>query len=260
VTATELPAATVDAFHRGRFWLTQPKDGGHRSGVDALILAATLPPGFAGTLADFGAGAGAAGLAVASRCHAARVTLVEDAPEMTAFARQTLDDPRNAALAARTTLLEADVTRSGRDRAVSGLLDNSFDHVIMNPPFNEARDRATPDGLKRAAHVMPDGLFEAWLRSAAAVVRPRGGVSIIARPGSIEPILAALAGRFGGAEIVPVHPRPDAPAIRIVMRARRASRAGLVLCPPLVLHEATGNAFTPRADALCNGEAALFGD
>jgi tRNA1(Val) A37 N6-methylase TrmN6 len=257
---SEPPAATVDAFHRGRFWLTQPKDSGHRAGVDALILAASLPRNFAGALADFGAGAGAAGLAVASRCSDARVTLVENAPAMAAFARLTLADPRNAALAGRSSVLVADVTLSGRDRAACGLADNAFDHVIMNPPFNETRDRATPDDLRRAAHVMTDGLFEAWLRSAAAVVKPRGGVSIIARPTSLAPILAALEGRFGGAEIVPIHPRPAAPAIRIVVRARRASRAQLVLCPPLILHEAAGNGFTPRADAICNGEASLFGD
>ena len=30
---------TIDAFHRGRFHLVQPKGGGHRSGVDAMLLA-----------------------------------------------------------------------------------------------------------------------------------------------------------------------------------------------------------------------------
>ena len=58
------------------------KDAGHRAGMDAMMLAAAVPSGFAGRLADFGAGAGAAGLAVASRCPAAEVVLVENAPEM----------------------------------------------------------------------------------------------------------------------------------------------------------------------------------
>ena len=54
---------------------------------------------------------------------------------------------------------------------------------------------------------MPDGLFERWIRSAAAIVKPRGGLAVIARPQSLEPILAALGGRFGKVEILPVHPR-----------------------------------------------------
>ena len=44
-------------------------------------------------------------------------------------------------------------------------------------------------------------------------------------------------GRFGNAEIVPVHPRADAAAIRVIVRAVRASRAAMRICPPLVLHD-----------------------
>ena len=76
----------------------------------------------------------------------------------------------------------------------------------------------------------------------------------------MAPILAALAGRFGDAAIVPVHPRLDAPAIRIVVRARRASRGALALMPPLVLHEGPSDGFSARADAINNGKASLFGD
>ncbi|TIT88992.1 MAG: methyltransferase, partial [Mesorhizobium sp.] len=57
--APDTPAHTVDAFHRGRFWLVQPRSG-HRAGMDAMMLAAAVPSSFAGRLADFGAGAGAA--------------------------------------------------------------------------------------------------------------------------------------------------------------------------------------------------------
>ena len=79
------PAHTLDAFHRGDFWLVQPRGAGHRAGVDAMMLAAAVPSDFAGRLADFGAGAGAAGLAVASRCPEAAVVLVENSAEMAQF-------------------------------------------------------------------------------------------------------------------------------------------------------------------------------
>ncbi len=83
--AQDKPAHTLDAFHRGDFWLVQPKGTGHRAGVDAMILAAAVPSAFVGRLADFGAGAGAAGLAVASRCRKATAVLVENAAEMAHF-------------------------------------------------------------------------------------------------------------------------------------------------------------------------------
>jgi tRNA1(Val) A37 N6-methylase TrmN6 len=256
----EKPAYTLDAFHRGDFWLVQPKGAGHRAGVDAMMLAAAVPSTFAGRLADFGAGAGAAGLAVASRCPEASVTLVENAPEMADFASLTLEHERNTHLRSRASVLVADVTLTGRARERAGLADGGFDYVIMNPPFNAARDRPTPDALKQKAHVMEDGLFESWIRSAAAVTRPRGGLAVIARPVSLAPILAALAGRFGSAEILPVHARADTPAIRIVVRAKRASRGALTLRPPLILHDGPGDGFSARADAINNGKAALFGD
>ena len=253
------PAHTIDAFHRGGFFLAQPKGAGHRAGMDALMLAAAVPSDFSGTLADFGSGAGAAGLAVASRCAGATITLVERSSKMAQFAMATLALPQNAHLAGRASLLTADVTLSGTSRQAAGLADNSFDFVIMNPPFNAKQDRQTPDGLKKSAHVMEDELFERWVRSAAAVLRPKGHLTIIARPVSLVPLLAAFGKRFGNAEIVPVHPRADAAAIRIILRARRGARGALSLCPPLVLHEDDGR-FTARAEAISDGKASLFND
>jgi len=255
----DMADATIDAFHRGAFFLAQPAGRGHRAGLDAMILAGAVPTDFAGNLADLGAGAGAAGLAVAARCPDARVVLVERDAEMAAYARRSLALPQNAALRGRADVLAADVTLSGEARAAAGLCDRAFDFAIMNPPFNAPADRASFDDLKKRAHVMPPDMFGQWIRTAAAIVRPGGFLALIARPASLEAILSALAGRFGEASIVPIHPRAEEDAIRIVLRARHGSRGGPALCPPLVLHD-DGNALTSRADAICNGTASLFGD
>jgi tRNA1(Val) A37 N6-methylase TrmN6 len=249
---------TVDVFHRGRFVLVQPKGAGHRAGVDAMILAAAVPGDFTGRLADLGAGAGAAGLAVASRCPQARVTLIERDPLMIDHANKTLKHESNQSLASRISLIESDVTLTGKHRVAAGLADNAFDFAIFNPPFNSAQDRQTPDPVKAAAHVMEDGLFESWLRTVAAIVRPGGGMALIARPQSIGDILASLKGRFGGLRIVPVHPREGEAAIRIVVTATHGSRAAMRLESPLILHGPEGHAFTPRAEAIINGLAGLF--
>jgi tRNA1(Val) A37 N6-methylase TrmN6 len=251
---------TVDAFHRGDFWVTQPAGKGHRSGMDAMMLAAAVPGSFAGRLADLGAGAGAAGLAVASRCPGATVILVERSPEMARFARESISLPQNRRIADRAEVLEADVSLAGKARVAVGLGDSAFDYAIMNPPFNLGHDRPTPDALKRQAHVMEEGLLEAWIRTAAAIVKPRGGMAIIARPQSLGAILDAIRGRFGDAQIMPVHPRATAPAIRIILRAIRGSRKALSLHPPLVLHGESGHGHAPRADRVCNGRESLFGD
>lgn len=255
----DLPPHTVDAFHRGNFWLIQPKKSGHRAGMDALLLAACVPETFDGKLSDFGAGAGAAGLAVASRCKNARIELVEVTDEMAAFAAASICHRDNSHLVQRVSVLVADVSLSGKARVAAGLADGSSDFVIMNPPFNPPHHRPTPDMLKRQAHVMDDGLFENWIKSAAAVVKPRGGLAVIARPEQLVAILQALDGRFGNAEIVPVHPRAEAAAIRVIVRATRASRAPMQICPPLILHD-EGDRLSSRADDISNGRSSLFGD
>lgn len=261
-SATAAPEATggytVDAFHRGAFHLVQPAGRGHRAGLDAMLLGASLPADFVGRVVDLGAGAGAAGLAVAARCPQARVLLVEREAEMIECATLSLALEQNASLARRVELLQADVTLAGRARVAAGLADGAFDFAIMNPPFNARRDRPSPDPLREQAHVMQDGTMEAWLRTAAAIVRPRGGLALIARPSSLGSILAAFEGRFGDARIRPILPRAGQAATRIVVRATRASRGELSLLAPLVVHPERGDGFTAEADAIGNGRCGLF--
>ena len=249
---------TVDAFHFGKFWLVQPKDFGHRVGMDAMLVAATVPDGASGRVADLGAGAGGAGLAVAARVDDVSITLVERSPVMVDYARRTLALEGNAGLAGRIDVVEADVTLKGAARRAAGLEDEVFDFVIMNPPFNDAADRRTPDALKAEAHAMTDGdLFESWIRTAGALLKPRGQVGIIARPRSLRPLLDALAGRFGAVEVVPVHPRAGDDALRIIVTAIKQSRRFLSLRPPLVIHSGPGHAFSPEMDRYNNGHAAI---
>ena len=84
------------------------------------------------------------------------------------------------------------VSPKGKARLAAGLADDMFDHVIMNPPFNDAGDRRAPDGLKAEAHAMHGDLFEDWIRTAGAILKPGGQLSLIARPESIADIVAAV--------------------------------------------------------------------
>lgn len=252
-----LPVAeTVDAFHRGGFHLVQPKGRGHRAGMDAMLLASLVEAKGAIRVADLGAGAGAAGLAVAARLPEARVTLVERSPDMVVYAQKSLALDQNAALSPRVRVLEADVTLTGRARVAAGLEDDSFDHVIMNPPFNDAGDRKTPDQLKAEAHAMTEGLFEGWIRTAGAIMVPGGQLSLIARPQSIAEIIDACGRRFGGLELTPVYPREGENAVRILVSAIKGSRARLNLRSPLVMHDdPQSHKFSPFVDDLNNGRA-----
>ncbi|MDL2408304.1 methyltransferase [Rhizobium calliandrae] len=247
---------TIDAFHRGAFHIVQPKGRGHRSGMDAMLLAALVADDRAIRVADLGAGAGAAGMAIASRLEQAKVVLFERSPEMAEFARKSLMLPENARFADRVAVVEADVSLTGNARNEAGLTDDSFHHVVMNPPFNDASDRLTPDALKAQAHAMSDGLFESWVRTAGAIMIPGGQLSLIARPQSIGEIIAACGRRFGGIEITPIHPREGENAVRILVTAVKGSRARLALRAPLIMHGEGTHKFSDFVDDLNNGRAA----
>jgi len=249
---------TIDAFHNGGFFLVQPSDAGHRAGMDAMLLAATVPDGARGLLADLGAGAGAAGLAAINRLPDLSADLIERAPVMADCARRSLALEENAHLAARARVIEADVSLQGKLRRDAGLADYAYDYVILNPPFNSAADRKTPDPLKAEAHAMENGdLFERWLRTAAAILKPGGQVSVIARPESMAEILVALGNRFGGVEVTPLVPRQTDDAIRILVTAIKGSRARMSLRDRLLVHEGAGHGFSARMNDLANGRAAF---
>ncbi|MBB3540042.1 tRNA1(Val) A37 N6-methylase TrmN6 [Rhizobium sp. BK176] len=249
-------AETIDAFHRGLFHVLQPKGRGHRSGMDAMLLAALVADDRPVKVADLGAGAGAAGLAVASRLPRAEVVLFERSGEMADYARRSILLPENAHVADRVAVVEADVTLKAKARNEAGLVDESFHHVIMNPPFNDAGDRRTPDALKAEAHAMTDGLFESWVRTAGAIMIPGGQLSLIARPESIAEIIDACGRRFGGIEVTAIHPREGENAVRILVTAIKGSRARLSLRAPLIMHEEGTHKFSPFVDDLNNGRAA----
>lgn len=255
----KLPQSSIDAFHKGKFFIEQPLGAGHRSGIDAMLLGATVPADAKGKLADLGAGAGAAGLCVASRSSIETV-LVEKTDVMSEFARRTLALDKNKKFAQRCSVLEADVELSGQARINQGLIDNHFNYVIMNPPFNDASDRTTSDTLKATAHAMSDDMFEKWIKTAAAIAKAKGQLSLIARPSSLHEILRACEGRFGALEITNVLPHSDANAIRILVTGIKSSRARLSLRPPIVMHKRDGainTGYTSHVDDVINGRKFL---
>lgn len=250
------PARSRDIFHQGGFEALQPIGAGHRSGSDALLLAAALPDGASGRLAELGAGAGVAAFAALTANPGLEATLVEIDPTMAACARDALALPANAHLAGRAQVLCADVTLRGAARMAAGLPDAAFDYVIANPPYHLPHERGSPDSLKVLAHRLDAGGLEAWMRTAAAIVRPGGMACLIWRTDRLEEALAAMNGRFGELSILPLHARQGQAASRIVITGTRGSRAPLSLQPGVVLHGADGR-HSELALALLNGRARL---
>ncbi len=219
-----------------------------------MLLAASVPARAREHAVELGAGIGAAGLALAARVSGLRVTLLEIDPGLSELAAGNI--ARND-LADRLRALTLDVTAPAEAFVRAGLAAACADHVLMNPPFNDpARQNVSPDPLRREAHAGLPGLLAAWLRANAWLLRPAGTVTLIWRADGLPLVLEALQAGFGGVTILPVHGVARAPAIRILVRADRDSRAPLALLPGLILNGEDGRP-TPEAEAVLRHAAAL---
>jgi hypothetical protein len=149
------------------------------------------------------------------------------------------------------------VTAPGRALSAFGLKRESYDHVMVNPPFyEEGSVRAAPDSGRATAHVMQEDGLAAWIRFCAGMAAPGAQLTLIDRPGALGELLRLLAGRFGGVVVFPLFPRRDEPAARILVQAKKGSRAGLSLWPGLVLQQDDG-CYTDAAEAVLRGGQAL---
>lgn len=235
-TMTE-PAGDVtdDLFLGGRLRLRQPKRG-HRAGHDAMLLAAATAARTGDRVADFGAGVGAAGLAVAIRVPGIDLVLVEIDETLAALARTNA-----GANQLHAQVVVRDVASKAVDLAAEGLGPDSVDVVLMNPPFNDAaRHRASPDAGRQVAHMATPETLQEWVHAARRVLKSGGVLTLIWRADGLPDVITALDRGFGSLEIQPVHPAAELGAIRILVKAIKGGRAPLVLHQGLVLRDEQG--------------------
>jgi tRNA1(Val) A37 N6-methylase TrmN6 len=248
---TEAADLTEDGFLGGQLRLKQ-KRSGHRAGHDAILLAAATGARAGDRVVDFGAGVGTAGLALARRVEGIRLSLVEIDPELAELAR---GNAAMNAIAAEAIVL--DVAADAQAFAASGLLPDSVDAVLMNPPFNDpARHRGSPDQARHTAHVAREETLNTWVHAARRILRSNGVLTLVWRADGIADVMAALSRGFGSIVILPVHGEAGKPAIRVLVRAVKGGRAPTRLLPGLMLNDES-NVPGKEVRAILEGRAAL---
>jgi tRNA1(Val) A37 N6-methylase TrmN6 len=226
---------TEDAFLGGRLRLRQPKSG-HRAGHDAMLLAAATAARAHDRVVDFGAGIGAAGLALAARVPEIRLVLVEIDEVLAELARGNA-----ASNGIQAKVIAMDLASGADAFAGAGLAPDSVDVVLMNPPFNDSkRHRSSPDKRRETAHVADAATLEAWIHAARRILKSGGVLTLIWRADGLGQVLAALDRGFGSFAILPVHGNAATPAIRVLVRAVKGGRAPTALYPGLLLNDESG--------------------
>ena len=239
----DVSGTTVDGFLGGRVSAQQPHMG-FRSGLDAVILAASVPAHEGDHALELGCGAGIASLCLAARVTGCAITGVDSEAGLVALA---------AANAAVNGLGDRLSFVAGDALALSRELRRDFDHVFLNPPFHDSAGQRPLD-RERAVALHDEGKLSDWVSAAQRRVRSGGSLTVIVRTDRLPEVLRTLPDR--GLVLFPLWPRDHEPARRVVVQARKDARAPLQLLPGLVLHASDG-CYTPAAEAVLKEGAAL---
>lgn len=227
-----------DTFLDGRVRVTQP-DSGFRAGLDAVMLAASVPAKSGQGCLELGSGVGTVSLCLAARVPGVAITGVEmDA----GLVRLAADNAATNGADAR--FVAADIF------ALPPELKRDFDHVFCNPPFH-GEGQPSPDAA-RAAALMDGGALRDWLKLGLQRTVSGGFFTAILRADRLNEALAALPER--GVCAFPLWPHAGEAPKRVIVQARKGSLAPFALLPGLVLHRENGDWTDESAAVLRRGE------
>jgi len=219
-------AITADKFLGGQLVLMQPRKG-YRAGVDPVFLAASVNAHPGESVLDIGCGVGAAILSLGKRVAGLRLVGVEVQKDYADLAR----------LNAFENNLEMEVHDADLTAFPSEVREESFDHVIMNPPYHLRLSGTKAPDAGRETAVGEDTPLSDWIDAATKRLKPRGHMALIQKADRLPEILAAMDDRLGSILVKPLCPREGRAASLVLIQARKGGRGAFRLAAPLILHD-----------------------
>jgi tRNA1Val (adenine37-N6)-methyltransferase len=227
---------TAGTLLGGRVCYEQLADG-YRTGIEPVLLAASVPANAGDSVLEAGTGAGAGLLCLAARvpgvvgvgveCDAALAALAA-----TNFAANDLG---------QLTVHAGDL--------LSWQPGTKFDHAFANPPWHSAAGSASPNDGRRAAKQATTGLLAAWIAAIARALRPQGTLSLILPSSTLgEAVTSLQAAQFQEIILFPLWPRAGTPTKLMILQGKHLSRSPSSVLPGLVLHE--NGEFSAEADGI----------
>ena len=232
---------TVDGILNQRVRLKQPKRG-FRVAIDTVFLAASVPAVPQDNVLDLGCGVGGAMLALATRVSPLLICGVEIQPELADLCRENI---ATNPLESRLIVAEGDVTTP-----LAPYLAGQFDQVMMNPPYHD-RERHDPSPIqtRSVANTEADDGLRLWLMTAQQALKLDGCLTLIHRADRLPEILEELELLFGEIWVLPLLPKADQAAKRVLIRAYKNEHRAVHEAEPLVLHNSDGS-FTAAANRI----------
>ena len=232
-------------FLAGQIQLSQPIDG-YRAGIDAVLLASAMDISAGKKAVEFGCGPGTAIFCAAILNPEARFLGLEKDDAIATLANENLQFNDSQS---RVEIQNCDALDWKSDKAV--------DAIFFNPPFFDDPSSLRAPKPEKTAAWMNETSLDDWIRTALKRLIEGGVLTLIHRADRLADILAALEAKAGDIQILPIQPRATQPAKRVIISARKVSKAPLCIRPAIVLHPEKGSSYTPEADALLKGHEKL---
>jgi tRNA1(Val) A37 N6-methylase TrmN6 len=217
---------------------------GFRTGIEPVLLAASVPAAPGDHVVEAGTGAGAGLLCMMARVPGLHGLGLERDAAMAALARRNLAANGFAATAIET----ADVTAWRSDAPQN--------HAFANPPWHHGGTPSPHQAREDAKRARP-GLLHDWAAALSRGLARRGTLSfIVAAAAAAEAIDALAAARCRELVLIPLWPHAGQAAKLVIVRGIRDGRGGTIVHPGVVLHEPDGF-YTDAASAILRGGATL---
>lgn len=232
---------TLDDFLGGKIVIEQEARGYHRSGHDAVFLAAACPIKPGDTLCDLGAASGAAGLCVSARVQPISVVFLEKDPHQAKLCTGNIERKENSGRLQSAKVVVGDVEDRKSLFERNKDLEGAIDHLICNPPFRLAQEGSvSPHDEKKRAHVLGAEGISAWIKTASRLLKKRGTATFIFPASRLDMLLQGFSKGFGGFTVRPLYPLPGKPAHRVIVSAVKEARGHMVLAPGVTLEREPG--------------------
>ncbi len=242
-------SVTEDHLLDGRISYRQ-KIHGHRTGIEPVLLAAVVPASPGQSVLEAGTGAGAALLCLAHRVNGIHGIGLEIDPDLAGLAADNFRHNHFSQLNAVTADVLAAPFTKGK---------HLFDHVLANPPWHDADSTLSPDPGRARAHHASGPVLRDWVLALAALLRPRGTITLVLPTASLTSVLSSLIlARCGACHILPLWPRQHKPAKLFIVQSRKFARGGDMILPGLTLHAEAGGYTQEAEHALRNGASIMI--
>ncbi len=227
----------------GRVRYAQPADG-YRTGIEPVLLAASVPAHAGQRVLEAGTGAGAGLLCLAARVPGVVVVGVEIDAATAALARHNVAANGYGDLSVETA--DLGTWRGG-----------GFDHAFSNPPWHDPVATPSPSARRRLATHEGGLPLEGWIASMRAALRQGGSLTLMVPAAQAGRTLAGLhAVGCGRLTLAPLWPKPGRDAKLLLVQGLAGRREPGRVTPGLTLHDADGQ-FSAGAQLLLRDGAAM---